>query len=188
MDVVPLKVKIGLEGKFAKYPNFNMLPVVQASGMDWAEYIDAYGSGWLYDKDSGHKNARSNATEWDSPRGQQWGVILVPEKFADEAIANYPDDCTEIDEAQLETFYDTCHSVQMNDVRVDEDALKEFSAKEEIGALSAEDQARKAKAIDPDDPTPGLRKNPHKKWATHKARRGYNVIVSKRALDAGKVG
>ena len=65
-NLVPMKVIIRLnnEGQ-ALYPNFNTLNIVQASGLDWARYIDVHGLGWHYDKTSGHKEESI-----DSPFGR----------------------------------------------------------------------------------------------------------------------
>ena len=55
--LVPLLVKITLgPNGHAKYPAFNTLAVVQASGLDWSKYIDVHGSGWLYDS-VGHRES-----------------------------------------------------------------------------------------------------------------------------------
>ena len=86
-NLVPLKVRIGLHGNgHAKYPDFNSLKTIQDIGVDWSVYVDMYGDGWLYDKKSGHRDDTP-----DSPFGQQWGVLLVPEEFASEAAKAFPD-------------------------------------------------------------------------------------------------
>ena len=55
MELVPIKVKILLnEKRQHKFPDFNALPADVRQGMDWAHFIDAYGTGWHYDKVCGH--------------------------------------------------------------------------------------------------------------------------------------
>ena len=77
MELTPLKVIIKLKSNgSALYPDFNSLPIVRDSGLDWSVYIDNQGSGWLYDC-CGHKES-----DPDSPVVSQLGMILVPAVFA----------------------------------------------------------------------------------------------------------
>ena len=113
MNLVPIKVKIGLKDSGgAKYPKFNNLAVTGA--VDWSKYIDLHGSGWLYDC-CGHQEA-----ETGSPVGQQWGMILVPKVFADEAIAAFPNEVTKLTETQCESFYNDKHAKDFEDEEIDE--------------------------------------------------------------------
>lgn len=173
-DLVPLKIKIGLKRNgHALYPDFNSLNEVRKSGYeDWSKYIDVMGSGWFYDTCCGH-----GEDSQDSPNGQQWGVLLVPKKFVVEAVANFPDTCSQLTEAELETFYDNHAASRISDVDVDEKALQPFVVREQLGVrLTPEEETAKAKAIDPDDPTPGLKRNKQKRWTDLKASRGYNIV------------
>jgi len=178
MDLVPIKVKIGLRTSGeANHPNFNTLAVVVDSGMDWSNYIDTFGSGWLYDQDSGHKETRDNKDEWDSPHGEQWGMVLVPKLFADQAVAAMPGIVTKLDETKCQHFYDNFHAKNLPDNNVDEKALKEFQAKTSSGAeLTVEETARRDKALDPNDSAPGITKNQNKKWVDFKTMKGVNIV------------
>ena len=177
MDLVPLKVKIGLREKgFAKYPDFNSLPLSVRGDMDWAEYIDAYGSGWLYD-DCGHKEEEIRGDEWDSPIGQQWGVILVPKPFADAAILAFPNEVEKMDQTRTETFYNNYHARKQPENIVDEEALKPFETKVKLGVpLTTKEQLDMNKALDPNDPTLGVTKNLRKTWADFKVLKGIKIV------------
>jgi hypothetical protein len=178
MDLVPIKVKIELQEKGrAKYPDFNSLPGGIRNNMDWSEYIDAYGSGWLYDC-CGHKEEQMDGDEWDSPLGQQWGVILVPKNFADGAVIAFPNECEKIDDARCQVFYDTRHARDFPEENVNEEALKQFEVKERLGVtLTPEEETRKAKALDPNDPEPGIKKNERKTWAGYKNLTGTKIVL-----------
>lgn len=172
-DLVPLKVRIGLkENGHAKYPAFNELQVVKDSGMDWSYYVDMYGDSWKYDSKYGHKEEGP-----DSPQGMQWGVLLVPQEFADQAVAAFGDVCNVIDEVAIEDFYNTRVTVRLSDTIIDKGAFEVFEIKEKLGVtLSSEEEIAKAKALDIEDETPGLRKNKDKYWADYKQKAGINIV------------
>lgn len=167
-ELVGIKVKIGMRPNgHADHPKFNRLPVVQASGMDWSKYVDVAGLGWHYDKTSGHKEETL-----DSPRGQQWGVLIVPEQFAAEAIAEFPDLVTELTEVELEDFHDNKARAHLPDEEVDVDILTGIKLKQDLGIPLTEQQQ---KALDPDDDTRGIVKSKRKKWADRKIRKGITI-------------
>lgn len=170
MDIVPIKVRIGTKPNgHAKYPHFDKLLCVQQSGVSWSSYIDAYGTGWLYDKCCGHKEHTA-----DSPYGFQWGVIGVPEIFAEQALAEpeFDGDVFELDEAELQDFYDNHVGSQLPDEEVDKYRLEVIAAKKAAGLeLSADD----IEAIDVNNNKPGIRKNHRKTWQRFKDRTGFKV-------------
>jgi hypothetical protein len=173
MDLVPIKVKIGLNSKgHAGYPNFNLVSSSVRKGMDWAEYVDAHGTGWHYDKTSGHKDHTL-----DSPYGQQWGMILVPKDFADEVVALFPSDCTKLTELEAEDFYDNKAHKHEPEFKVDEESLKIYDVKEKFKiSLTPEEETKKSKALDPDDDEPGITRNKNKTWQLHKASKNITII------------
>lgn len=165
--LVPIKVKIGLSNNgSADYPNFNLLPSVQSSGLDWSKYIDVRGSGWLYDT-IGHKEE-----DTDSPRGMQWGMILVPEQFAIEAVAQFPNEVSVIDEVEAEDFYNNRHAVGQPDEEIDNEVLTGIKLKKDLGLALTQQQQN---ALDPNKPERGIRKNETKTYAGLKAKRGFQV-------------
>lgn len=170
-ELVPVKVKIGLrQNGHAKYPNFNILPCVMTAGRDWSQYVDTEGLGWHYDKTSGHKEETP-----DSPWGMQWGVLIVPEEFANEALARFPDECTVLTEAELEDFYDNKAHAHEPDEDIDNEVLNAIQLKRALGLPLTPQQQR---AIDPEDDTRGIRKNKKRLWKDYK--KNVNVKIKQR--------
>ena len=160
-ELVGIKVKIGLKPNgHAKYPDFNQLPSVNDRGMDWSFYVDAYGSGWQYDKTSGHRDNTD-----DSPQGQQWGMLLVPETFADEAVVAFSEDVALLTELEIEDFYNNKAHIYDEEEDIDQSILEKIKLKQDLNIpLTTQQQ----KALDPEDDTPGIRKNKKKNWVDYK--------------------
>ena len=172
MYLVAIKVKIGLDDKgYAKYPDFNNISSVIRHDLDWSSYIDTYGSGWHYDKQSGH---RENSI--DSPFGQQWGILMIPKDFASAALALFPEEVSEMIETEVETFYNTKAHLHEPDEKIDADILAQIKTKQDIGVPLTSNQI---KAIDPDDPTPGIVKNKNKLWADYKTLIDVEIVAIK---------
>lgn len=169
-DLVPLKVKIGQRPNgHADHPDFNLLASVAASGIDWSRYVDLYGDGWHYDKQCGHKE--EDAT---SPRGMQWGVLLVPAQFASEALDAFPSLCSVLSEAEFSDFYDNRAHAHEPDEHIDAAIVEGINAKKGAGKALTQQQVD---ALDPDKPTPGIRKNKLRLWADAKAHKGINLVA-----------
>ena len=188
-ELCAIKIKIGLRPNgHADHPDFNLLPVIQNAGMDWSYWVDQLGIGWHYDKVCGHKE-----DEVGSPAGMQWGMLVVPEQFAIEAVAAFPNLITHMTEVDCEAFYnDRCHAHE-NDVLHDDRTLTALDT--ELRLVDAQIQtnpadqrakddrsaliAKVAKARDPNDPQPGVKKNHNRYWVDVKARRGvrYKEIL-----------
>lgn len=174
MELVCLKVKIGAKQETGKrgesrrvaaYPSFNELPDGIRDGMDWSHFVDQYG-GWHYDC-CGH-----DEEDEESPRGMQWGMILVPEDFANAAVERWPDQCSILDGRQAEAFYESRVTRDEPDVIEDLDVLQVIAAKRQAGL--AEDDSDRA-ALDPDNPKRGRRKNDRKKFADMLKKRGLKL-------------
>lgn len=185
-EFIALKVRIGLHAHgSAKYPEFGSLPIIKESGADWSNWIDSHGSGWLYSK-CGHKDH-----EDDSPCGEQWGLLLVPAEFAEQAVAADPDCCSIITDAEASEFYECKCCRDMPEVRHDADTLNAISAEINLLTLLRETTTGEAQvkhaalleaaveraklAVDPDHAAPGIKKNLDKCWDTFKAKRGFAV-------------
>uniref|UniRef100_A0A6M3L992 Uncharacterized protein n=1 Tax=viral metagenome TaxID=1070528 RepID=A0A6M3L992_9ZZZZ len=168
VNLCVLKVKIGINNNgSADYPDFNQLAVVQNSGMDWSKYVDRYGSGWLYDF-IGHKEEDA-----ESPFGQQWAILLVPKDFVDQAVVRFSNVCTKLNPAEADDFYNNRHAKDMEDEDINLDVLQKIKMKQDLGLpLTAKQQ----RAIDPEDDTPGIRKNKRKLFTDYKKERGYNIV------------
>lgn len=169
-NLVPIKVKIGLKlNGHAEYPNFNAISVL--GGADWSKYVDKEGLGWHYDKKSTHQDDTI-----DSPQGTQYGVLVVPKEFAKEALERFPSEVTRLSEIELQDFYDNKAHAHEADEKIDEEALKPFEMKEKMRViLTPEEETKKAKALDPNDDTPGITKNKRKKWADLKVKSGVEI-------------
>ncbi len=151
----------------AKYPDFNQVSAEIRKGMDWSKYLDRFGIGMQYDKTCGHDEVNA-----DSPFGQQCCVIAVPASFADEALALFPDELTELTPAEFETFYnDKAHAHEPAEL-VDTDVLEAIAQKEKLSLPVPE----KADAIDPETDARGIRKNHNKLWADKKIKGDTNVV------------
>jgi len=189
-DLVPVRVVIGMKvvnGRVTQdYPDFNKLPVVKASAMDWAYYVDKEGSGWLYDSVCGHcEELPGEGSIPPSPRGMQLGVLLVPKQFADEAVAMFAE-CQVISEAACQEFYEKRVSADQPAVDVDQGVLSGMAAKVILAnALRASDPVLAAKldlspedkrCLDPDMPERGCRRNPRKSWEGFKKHAGVRIV------------
>ncbi len=191
-NLTALRVKIGLRPNgHADHPDFNTLAVVIASGLDWSKYVDSQGLGWHYDKTSGHKDDDAG-----SPIGEQGGMLVVPETFADEALVAFPALCTRLTEAQCTSFYDTkAHAHEEAEKRDDSvisglrqelELVKETlsdpnlpdpsAARTRLENRLAVLRLRLRTALDPDDPAPGVRKNMRRRWVDMKARAGVTYV------------
>jgi len=182
-ELVPIRVKIRhgiVDGRLQHvYPRFNLLDPSVRGDMDWSYFIDQAGTGWHYDKLSG-----IGETDAENPDPDVWwGCIAVPKPFAVAAVARFPDDVETLTEAEFEAFYDQRAHAHESELQADSEALSALKAREDLGEdVSAE----KAAALDPDDPTPGVRRNTSKTWAGYKAKR--KIAIDKDFAKAEVVG
>lgn len=177
MEFTPIKVKIGLKAGFADYPDFNTLAIVKSAGMDWADYVDANGGGWHYDKQCGHADADVSAA---SVVGMQWGCLLVPPLFAAQAVAAFPDTVTEIDEATFATFHDErAHAHEPEEI-INSGAMEDLTSRRALMVVRNIDttniDALIDKALDPTDSTAGVITSTSNTWAKRKASMGASIV------------
>ena len=168
-ELAAIKVVISLKTSGAKaghhqYPDFGQLPCVIASGMDWSRYVDVHGEGWHYDKVSGHRD-----DDADSPFGQQFGMLLVPIEFVEQAVAKFPDTVTRLTEAQCKTFYESRVTARQPALLESVETLQAIAVKRQLGLEETEEDRQ---ALDPDHPSPGITRNPRKTWADFKKKCG----------------
>lgn len=168
-SLAAIKVKITLtDSGNAKYPAFNTLPTVQATGIDWAQYLDKEGTGWHYDC-CGHKEEDA-----ESPYGEQYGLLLVPVAFADEAVAAFPAEVTRLTEVQAKDFFDRRHARDIPEEEIDGDVLENIKRKQDLNIPLNKQEKR---ALDPrDSSVPGIRENWMKKLDNLKARKNITII------------
>ncbi len=177
MELTPIKVKIVRHpsGRGAAYPSFNDLPARVRGDQDWAVFIDRHG-GWHYDKKSRFGESDADNPDVDS----QFGAVLVPEDFCDAAVAAWPGRVERMTETQFEAFYNDRAHDHEPDVVMDVEVMNQLRAKYGLAAgvkLTAGPGWDKADAdaLDPDNPTPGVKRNPSKTYARFKAKRGVTI-------------
>lgn len=174
MDLVPIKVKIGLRSNgHADHPDWYKLPLAEN-----IEPATQMSSGWHYDKKYGHRESGL-----DSPIGMQWGMLLVTPRFAREAKEVFPDLVIELTETEAEDFWDNRVTAHVAENRADVNILQvlqiELSLRKELGQDVATLKVKIAKALDPNDNEPGLKKNQQKKFIDAKLNLGVAIITSK---------
>ena len=191
MDVVPLKVKIGLRPNgHADHPAWETLPLIAAGlggGNPSLERIDqkinTYWLGsWHYDKTSGHAEQTA-----ESPYGIQWGMIFTDRAFADEALATFPALVTQMTQAEAATFWDDKAMIRLADEQIDVEVLQGLVAHRQlltrgpgggVGPQLTALEARINRALDPDDPSLGVRRNPLGRFATARPLLGLTFHAS----------
>lgn len=171
-EAVAIKVLIGLKPNgHADYPDWTTLPLA-AGGKDRVEQEALVRAqqirSWAYDKSSGHEDDTP-----DSPKGQQWGMLLVTQQYADEAVALWPGRVTVMTEAEAEDFWNNKAHAHMAAQRIDADYLQGLLAERQLrvalGLNTTDVDARAAKALDPNDASPGVRAMKDKTWSAFKS-------------------
>jgi hypothetical protein len=177
MQGIPIKVKIGLKPNgHADYPDWTTLPLAGAGEKSEREERVAAQQiiKWRYDKQSGHDDDGV-----DSPRGIQWGMMVVSQQFVTEATAAWPDRVFVMTEAEAEDFWDNRVYRSVPDVVHDTDVLQGLAAerqlKEALGQSLTEIDTRIAKALDPADPELGTRHRRETKWANVKVDKNLDI-------------
>lgn len=206
MELVPIKVRIGLRpngkgGVEADHPPFNQLSCTGST--DWAHWVDQNGGGWKYDKKCGHSESDEfndavpdkNGEHANLEVGCQYGCLLVPEIFAEQAVALFsgaPYNIKILSEESFETFYNERCCAHMPEIHKDADALKaiadiqalEAGPLKTIDPTPAEIKARED-AVNPDIQTErGLRRNLDRYWEDHKKKHGITIRASERKVVA----
>lgn len=169
MAHVAIKVRIGLKANgHALYPNLNQIPGALRDGVDWSIFVDKHG-GWHYDQVAGHADDDPAA---GSPIGMQHGMLVVPEAFADAAVAAFPDDVSVLNDVDATAFYDNRAHIRDPAVKENVEVLQAISAKRGLGIPPSTDDSN---ALDPDHPAAGRRRNKLKDWAGFKTSRGITM-------------
>jgi hypothetical protein len=100
------------------------------------------------------------------------GMLLVPDDFANAAVAKWPDQCSILDSTQAERYYEERVTVNEPEIVEDLEALQIIAAKRGAGIPeSDEDRA----ALDPDNPKRGRTRNKRKKFADMLATKGLKL-------------
>ena len=170
---VAIKVKIGLRPNgHADHPLWAILPMVQGGITPESQII----VDWKYDKCCGHKEDNGG----DSPAGMQWGMVIVTEQFANEALVAYPSTITKMTEAEAKAFWNNKACAHIPKDKVYSKALSDFNAelalKKAVGQNTASLEARIIKALDRnDDSEQGVHKNKGKDFDDAKTHHGFTI-------------
>jgi len=190
MDIVPLRVRIGLRANgHADHPAWEHLPMIasalpaSASRERIDQEINTHWLGsWHYDKTSGHAEHTA-----ESPYGMQWGMIFTDRAFADEALATFPTLVTQMTQAEVAVFWDDQVMVRLADEQVDLEVLQGLAAHRQlltrgpgggVGSRLTALDARIDLALDPDDPSLGVRRNLLRRFASARGRLGLTFHPS----------
>lgn len=165
---VPIKVKIGLKPNgHADYPDWTTLPLEAQDGEPHQNHQFVK---WYYDKTSGHED--DNGT--DSPQGMQWGMMIVSDRFASEAVARWPKRVFIMDEAEAQVFWETRCTAHRPRHRVDGNEIVALEAQRKLMLARGDDitalDAEITKALDGNDPRKGVIKVQEKTWEGAKER------------------
>lgn len=175
-ELVAMRVKI-LRGEVRRggrtrvenlYPPFDEIPPERRTPpgssvpMSWSLFFDAVGIGWAYDLVSGF--GYSDDEEPDP--GVLWGLVMVPEEFALEAEARWPDRIVILSPQEAESWYDRRVGSKTPPEILEAGVLSGLHASLQLAMelnnpqAEADVRAMAAKALDPDDETPGRQRNP----------------------------
>lgn len=172
-NVIPIQVVIGLRPNgHADHPDWTLLPLQKVRG---ERHEDHQIVKWVYDKTSGHDDNTA-----DSPRGQQLGMMLVTRTFANEAVAQFPDLVTIMNEAEAQDFWENKGHAHLPANNLDTDRLVSLKAQRDLmvdlGQNTTVLDTEITRALDPSDREPGVRKNERKLWADAKIQIGFRVV------------
>lgn len=175
LELVPLKITLKMGPNGIEYPDFNQIPLILRRNLDWRKYID-FNGGWHYDKEDGFGKAdayNSDHTTWS-------GMILVDQPFAQQAVALFPEQVTELDETDFIHYYEKrAHRREIAE-RIDANILMGLRAKYGIdGAIKSHHIAdmtdEEKDMLDPESDTPGITQNKNKTAAGYLAKRGVKI-------------
>ncbi len=168
MELVPIKVKI-LKKKngYLDYPDFKHTLAVFDKSDYKAPPIHL-------DRTSDCKTDSPH-----SPEGEMCGLKLVDSDFADEALAAFPARVTKLTEAEAKDFWENRAMVNVPENKIDINELQGLKAQYEIMTILGQPTSplitKMAKAIDPNDDTPGIKKDDEKLWDDMKTKKGITI-------------
>jgi len=167
--LVPIKVKI--------------LPKV-GGGLD---YPDFQGVLQIFKDSPGYKGGKIHYDQTSglgmdsdhSPFGVFWGIKLVDEEFARQAIEAFPDRVTVLSDEEAKDFWENRAYFSTSELSHDVEQLQslkaEYDLKVIIGQDTVELETKIAKALDPDDSEPGVKRNLVVKWDTMKVEENITI-------------
>lgn len=177
-DLVPIIVTLFRRPNgHADWPDFKQLDPSILQGMLPSHYIDNMGTGWFRDNVDNLGTGHTHGT----------ALTLVPEDFANAAVAQFPDIVRIADEEEVETFWEERVTINQDVEFIDTEALQGIKTRmdmEAAGQLPIPSQEiidARNRALDPnDDRKAGLRRNRLKKWEDAKQKLRVTVHPNQR--------
>ena len=172
-NLVPIQVKLFRRANGeADWPDFNQIDSALRDSQPWSKFIDSKGTGWIYDKISNLGTGAVHGT----------ATTLIPEDFANAAVARFPNLVSIVDEATFELFYEQRALIRMPTEFLDTEVLQGIVARKQLEDLgeapppSQEIVDARVKCLDPSEQNyRGIRKNLKKKWKDAKS--DYQVTI-----------
>ncbi|KKN46765.1 hypothetical protein LCGC14_0669890, partial [marine sediment metagenome] len=163
--LLPMKLKVRWCATSIKWdwPNLGTLPKKVTHGLKLSQFSDRFGLGMMYDP-CGMGRVDDECEEHDVC----YVGICVPEDYARAAAKKHPGLVTILSAKKWEEWYDTRLARDLLDEDVDLVVLQGIEVRETLyqrGHGEKPDPQRVKDALDPDHPSPGVRKNPRKTWA-----------------------
>lgn len=159
-----------------KRPDFNgLVPPEKRENMDWCYYIAKFGEE--------HRDQKSMLKKVDIENpdpGMQYAMMFVPEDFALPVVEGDPENVQIMTETETKAFFETRSRFAEPAERIDNAVIDGLKSKYGFtGDLASVDTSSwsdsEKKALDPEDPTHGIRKNPLATLATLKADQGMTI-------------
>jgi hypothetical protein len=170
---VAIKVKIGLKPNgrgdmWHDYPDWDKLPLAATEPHQSHQIVK-----WRYDK-CGHCEDTS-----ESPVGIQYGMMIVTEQFANEAVAMFSDLVTVMTEAEAKEFWERKAHAHIPENKTNSRALTDYYSELQLRKALGQDTAaleeKITNALDPDSSEAGLVKDKEKKFADAKVSLGFTI-------------
>jgi hypothetical protein len=175
---VPILVKIWLTrdplgNVVHDFPDWRRLPLEANRG---ERHEDHQIVKWRYDKRYGHSDEAT-----DSPVGTWLGMMVVTNTFANEAVAMFPARVSIMTDTQAKVFWEDRANYGRSVEQIDTEILRGLQAQRDLtltlnplANVSVLD-ARIAKALDPNDSEPGVRKVEDRAWADAKTKLAFSI-------------
>jgi len=177
---VPLMLKLRRWSNSAgelvlQYPAFDQIAPHLRAGLRWEAYID-YCGGWFHDQLS----PLGQVDEYNADPDVQFAGVIADARFALEARQRFPDDVTLLSPEEFEEFYESRCAIVQPDELVNTTILDRIRARNGLSATPGQPTASMSpsdkRALDPNDPTPGIQVNWRKQCKTMLAKTGTKLI------------
>ncbi len=159
--LVPIKIKV-VKGDETKGESPMAHPPFRYQGVDIYNLIDRVGIGQHYEKNAGFSFGED----------EQWTMTALPKDIAEAFIIVHPTRVFKMSNSEAQDFYENKAHIDEQDELIDVEIVQGIKLKQDLGLVLT---VKQLKALDPNDSTPGIRKNLNKKWANFKVERKFTV-------------